>query len=127
MSTCSGCGSTHYCSKECQLKHWAEHKTPCRKSPIFKANQKVAALKKTLVEQAEKLGVDHEDTLTTANSIGVQLQEQGKVKEAEEYYRRALEGLARTLGRDHSRASIARSWARSPQHTRGRHQPRRAT
>ena len=59
-------------------------------------------MKKKLVKQEEALGVDDEDTLTTVkNSIGIFLQEQGKLKEAETYYRRALEGRQRILGRDH--------------------------
>jgi hypothetical protein len=46
FETCSGCMSTHYCTRACQLEHWSVHKLPCKSSPIYKANQEVAALKK---------------------------------------------------------------------------------
>lgn len=29
-SKCSRCKSTWYCSRECQVKHWATHKKECR-------------------------------------------------------------------------------------------------
>ena len=62
---------THYCSKDCQKKHWSVHKIPCKESPIYKANQGLTAMKKELVEQEEALGVDHEETLITVNEIGL--------------------------------------------------------
>ena len=55
--TCTTCVATHYCSRACQVEH---------ESPIFKANQELAALKKELAEQEETLGVDHHGTLSTA-------------------------------------------------------------
>ena len=39
--------------------------------------------------------------LTTVNTIGLFFKRQGKFKEADPFYRRALEGCERTLGRDH--------------------------
>jgi len=30
FQTCSACGSTPYCSKECQAAHWKEHKSICK-------------------------------------------------------------------------------------------------
>ena len=30
LSRCRGCMETHYCSRECQRRHWREHKTLCR-------------------------------------------------------------------------------------------------
>ena len=29
-SKCSRCKAVWYCSRECQVKHWATHKTSCR-------------------------------------------------------------------------------------------------
>ena len=101
FETCTNCMATHYCSRACQLKHWPVHKIPCKESPIYKANQELAALKKMLAEQEQALGVDHERTLCTVNEIGLHLRRQGKLKEAEEYCRRTVEGYERTLGRDH--------------------------
>ena len=101
FETCTNCMATHYCSKACQVKHWSVHKIPCKESPIYKANQELAALKKKLAAQEQALGVDHEETLRTVNVIGNFLGKQKKFKEAEVYYRRALEGLERTLGPDH--------------------------
>lgn len=31
-NTCEACATVHYCSRECQGKHWAEHKAECSKS-----------------------------------------------------------------------------------------------
>ena len=30
LRRCTGCGINHYCSKECQLKNWPEHKAFCK-------------------------------------------------------------------------------------------------
>ncbi|EIW85734.1 zf-MYND-domain-containing protein [Coniophora puteana RWD-64-598 SS2] len=30
LLSCLGCGKVRYCSKECQLAHWLEHKVPCK-------------------------------------------------------------------------------------------------
>ena len=99
--SCTGCLNTHYCGKACQKKHWSEHKGPCKSSPIYLKNQEVAKLKKTIKEQEVSLGVEHEDTLASVNNLGSLLQDQGKLAEAEPFFRRALEGRERTLGRDH--------------------------
>ena len=45
FETCKNCMATHYCNRACQVKHWSVHKIPCKESPIYKANQEVAALK----------------------------------------------------------------------------------
>ena len=101
FETCTNCMATHYCSKACQVKHWPVHKIPCKESPIYKANQELAALKKKLGEQEQALGVDHGETLRTANAIGIHLHNQGHLKDAEVFWRRAVEGFERTLGPDH--------------------------
>ena len=44
---------------------------------------------------------DHPDTLASVSNLGTLLQGQGKLKEAETFYRRALECCEQTLGRDH--------------------------
>jgi serine/threonine protein kinase/Tfp pilus assembly protein PilF len=49
-----------------------------------------------------ELGDDHPDTLLSFNNLGVLLFEQGKLTEAEPYYRQALEGFRRALGDDHT-------------------------
>ena len=94
--SCTGCLNTHYCGKACQKKHWSEHKGPCKSSPIYLKNQEVAKLKKTIKEQEVSLGVEHEDTLASVNDLGLLFQDQGKLAEAEPFYRRALEGRERT-------------------------------
>jgi tetratricopeptide (TPR) repeat protein len=101
FDTSSGCGFVHYCDRDCQVKHWSVHKIPCRTLPIYKANQEVAAEKKTLVEQEQALGVDHEKTLRTVYYIANLLKAQGKLDLAEPFILRALEGQERTLGCDH--------------------------
>jgi hypothetical protein len=101
FETCTNCLATHYCDRACQREHWPVHKVPCKKSPIYKANQELAAMKKKLAEHEEALGVEHQETLVTVNFIGLFLQAQGKLREAEVFLRRALEGRERILGRDH--------------------------
>ena len=58
-------------------------------------------VKETLAEQERTQGVDHPETLASANNLGLLLKVQGKFTEAEQFHRRALEGQERTLGRDH--------------------------
>ena len=101
FETCTNCMATHYCNRACQVKHWPIHKVPCKISPIYRASQELAALKETLAEQEQTLGVDHEETLRKVNKIGVFLKDQGKLKEAEVFWRRALEGSERIRGPDH--------------------------
>ena len=38
------------------MGHWSLHKILCKETPMFKANQKVMAAKKTLAEQEAALG-----------------------------------------------------------------------
>ena len=47
------------------------------------------------------LGDDHHDTLISINNMGMLLLAQGKLAEAELYYREALDGHRRVLGDDH--------------------------
>jgi hypothetical protein len=88
-------------SKDCQKKHWPKHKLLCKESPIYKANQELAALKMKLASQEHKFGVDHEMTMFTMSEIGYHLRNQGKLNEAEAFFRRSLEGCERTLGPAH--------------------------
>ena len=71
--TCSCCLNTHYCSKECQVEDWSKHKIPCKLSPAYLRNQKLASLKRTLAEQETTLGVDHHETLCSVIDIGQHL------------------------------------------------------
>jgi len=47
------------------------------------------------------LGGDHPNTLSSVSNLGLLLQKQGKLEEAEVLYRRALEVRERVLGVDH--------------------------
>ena len=47
-SRCSRCKSEWYCSKECQIKKWKEHKTVCKTlAALFKENENDLSKKKT--------------------------------------------------------------------------------
>ncbi len=48
-----------------------------------------------------QLGNDHTDTHASIHNMGTLLSEQGKLTQAESYYREALEGYRRVLGNDH--------------------------
>ena len=100
-SSCTGCLAAHYCCKVHQKLHWPTHKVACRSSPVYLKNQEVAKLKETLKEQETSLGVEHPDTLTSVNKLGMLLKDQGMLAEAEQFFRRALEGQERTLGVEH--------------------------
>ena len=47
------------------------------------------------------LGDDHPTTLTSVNNMGVLLEAQGRLDEAEPYYRESLDGNRRVLGDNH--------------------------
>eukprot|EP00808_Paulinella_micropora_P008030 g47258.t1 len=47
------------------------------------------------------LGPEHQSTLTSVNNLGVLLEKQGKLAEAEPLFRRALQGREKTLGAEH--------------------------
>ena len=116
--------TTHYCSKGLSKEALAAAQDPLQgvPPPIYKANQDLEAMKKRLGEQEHTLGVDHKDTLTAVNMIGLFLREQGKLKEAEAYWRRALEGRERSRGPDHPNTLQSVSNAA----TSGQARPRRA-
>ncbi len=54
-----------------------------------------------LQTRRDELGDDHPDMLGSINSMGLLLDAQGKLTEAEPYLREALEGRRRVLGDDH--------------------------
>jgi len=53
------------------VKNWPDHKIPCKETPTYKANREVATLKMKLAEKEATLGVDHEETLSTVDDIGL--------------------------------------------------------
>ncbi|KAG5744122.1 hypothetical protein H9Q70_013176 [Fusarium xylarioides] len=58
-------------------------------------------LRKAVRLREKGLGLEHPDTLTSVNNLGLVLQDQGKYEEAEEMHRRSLEGSEKTLGPEH--------------------------
>ncbi|MFZ4574095.1 MAG: tetratricopeptide repeat protein, partial [Phycisphaerales bacterium] len=48
------------------------------------------------------LGTEHSETLTSISNVGAVLRAQGKLEQAEPYYREALEQRRRVLGEEHS-------------------------
>jgi eukaryotic-like serine/threonine-protein kinase len=56
---------------------------------------------RALAIRREHLGNDHEDTLTSVNSMGVLFDAKGKPAEAEPFYRESFEGTRRLLRNDH--------------------------
>ena len=63
--------------------------------------KKTRLKRRDLKEKERSLGVDHPDTLTAVNNLGLQLFHNDKFGEAERQYQRALEGRERVLGVDH--------------------------
>jgi Tetratricopeptide repeat len=53
------------------------------------------------------LGRDHPSTLDTVNNLGNLYNDQDKLKEADEMYRRVLNGYERALGPDHTSTLLA--------------------
>ncbi|KAI0048594.1 hypothetical protein FA95DRAFT_1022703 [Auriscalpium vulgare] len=41
IKQCSRCRTTQYCSKECQIAHWTEHKNVCKSKAVIGANLKI--------------------------------------------------------------------------------------
>jgi tetratricopeptide (TPR) repeat protein len=101
FETCSGCGFVHYCDRDCQKKHWPVHKIPCRDSPIYKANQEVAAAKKTLADQEQALGADHANTAIALSNLAQSLSALQQHDEALPLQRQALAHREKALGPMH--------------------------
>ncbi|TFK25805.1 hypothetical protein FA15DRAFT_668132 [Coprinopsis marcescibilis] len=40
LMLCAGCKRSHYCDRECQKKHWAEHKSICLHNQYFSEHMK---------------------------------------------------------------------------------------
>ena len=99
--TCETCYGAHYCSVECKYKDWPNHKPICKQSALATKAKEVQDAKDQAQEIERRLGPDHEDTLISMNRVGLLLRDQGNLKEAESWLRRALEGSERTLGPDH--------------------------
>jgi hypothetical protein len=57
--------------------------------------------RRALQGNQETLGPKHPKTLNSVNNLGMLLQAQGKLGEAEPLYRRALQGSEETLGPKH--------------------------
>jgi len=59
FQTCSACGSTPYCSKECQAAHWKEHKSICklRKNTTPPSDYSKSLAMKTYLELLPELTV----------------------------------------------------------------------
>ena len=53
------------------------------------------------------LGEEHPETITALNNLGILLQDQGKMAEAEPYLREAMEKCRRVLGPDHPNTRIS--------------------
>ena len=56
---------------------------------------------RALATRRRVLGEEHPQTLNSINQMGVLLDSQGKLEEAERYYREALEKFRRVLGEEH--------------------------
>jgi hypothetical protein len=58
ISLCTGCRAVHYCSRECQAKHWKEgHKDACKGVQVALDLYNKEQAKRR--EMAERLHVDH--------------------------------------------------------------------
>lgn len=58
-------------------------------------------LTRALNTRRKELGEDNPDTLSSINNMGILLQRQGKLGEAEKYYREAMEKRRKVLGSEH--------------------------
>ena len=78
---CKGCGLARYCSRECQLQHWEQHKFPCKKrggregylEALNVGFDKLASWQSGLVgghNQSDEMIRTLTDTLAAATSIG---------------------------------------------------------
>jgi len=74
------------------LPEWRDVDAPGYKLKVYLAGEN---------GKEKALGVDHTSTLDTVNNLGVLYRNQGKLNEAEEFYKRALKGY-KALGTDHT-------------------------
>lgn len=59
---------------------------------------------RALTEDEKAWGLGHKSTLSTMNNLGALYSSQGKLKEAEEMYQRALKGMEKAGGAEHKSA-----------------------
>lgn len=53
---CGRCHCTRYCQKECQRKHWKQHKRPCQPDPIYSLKEDSCPLPVYRIYTSEELG-----------------------------------------------------------------------
>ena len=78
-SRCSRCKSEWYCSKECQIKRWKEHKTVCKTlAALFKENENDLSKKKIEFNHIKVSGDNVSQEVSTNSSDQLDL---NKIKE----------------------------------------------
>jgi predicted Zn-ribbon and HTH transcriptional regulator len=81
-SRCSRCKSEWYCSKECQIKRWKEHKTICKSlAALFKENEKDLSKKKVEFNHIKVSGNEISQEISTGADDKLDL---NKIKEENE-------------------------------------------
>ena len=81
-SRCSRCKSEWYCSKECQIKRWKEHKTICKSlAALFKENEKDLSKKKVEFNHIKVSGNEVSQEISTGAEDKLDL---NKIKEENE-------------------------------------------
>lgn len=66
-----------------------------------KYEEEEAMHRRALDAREKMLGLEHPDTLTSVNDLGLVLDSQGKYEEAEVMYRRAIDSREKVLGFEH--------------------------
>ena len=69
LKSCSRCRLAHYCSKECQVKHWQAHKSDCE---LLRSARKAK-------DDEDKLPADKGDRIFVRQQRGMRYSEQGEL------------------------------------------------
>jgi hypothetical protein len=106
MLFCGGCFEVLYCDKECQTRHWAEHKTICPKMTKAQTEQTIEQLQcyhlsLRLTQDEIRAVINEQERLSRLGAEGEEEKTPDFVQEPEKGHEEVIKAVLRPLGLDH--------------------------